>query len=158
RGWRLLPPPGQPSAEDALFDLEPFAVVEAGQAEPDPLGSVLISPPSGTLVPGQAFDLALVVQTAGQAIDGLTASFDGQDVSDIVAGCGRGALTGGTPGDVIRCPGLSSELLGPGTHTLDVTVTLSGGAALSDSATWTVLGGAVGAAPGPGPSVEVTPP
>jgi hypothetical protein len=162
RGWGFAAPFRQvPAAEDGLPNFDPFAVVVAGQAVPAPEGSVLISPPTGTLAPDQAFDLALVVQTAGQTITALTAFFDGADVSGAVAGCGAahpGALTGGTPGEVIRCPGLTAGVLGPGTHTLSVSVSLSGGATLTDSATWTVLGGAVGPPPAPGPSVEVSPP
>jgi hypothetical protein len=125
------------------FMLGVNSVLQSGQAVPAPPGgSLTISPPSGTLVPGQAFDLALIVQSEGQPITGVAASLDGVDVGAALGGCvaaHAGALTGGTPGAVLRCPGLVADLFGgPGNHTLAVTVTLGDGRTLSDTAVYQI--------------------
>jgi hypothetical protein len=68
-GWSFLDPfrKPQPSAANDLPDVDPLAVVVAGQAVPASKGSLLISPPSGTLVPDQAFDLALSCRPPARA-------------------------------------------------------------------------------------------
>ena len=120
-------------------------VLRPGQAIPAPGGSLTISPRSGTLAASQSFDLALIAQTAGQTVADITAHFDGVDVSAPLRDCvaaHTGALTLATPGFVLRCPGLSGGLAGGGTHTLSVSLTLSGGGTLTDSATWEILANA----------------
>jgi hypothetical protein len=120
------------------------AVLRPGQAAPTPEPSVAISPPSGTFLVTQGFDLALIVQSQGQEITSVTATLDGTDVSAALAACAGlpGSLTGGTSGLVLRCPGVSGAFLGAGSHTLDVTALLSGGAVINDTAVWEVLANA----------------
>jgi hypothetical protein len=129
----------------------PDFALQAGQAVPAPGGSLAIAPASGVLAPGQAFDLVLVAQTAGQTITGMTATFDGADITAPLGACLAAhsrVLTLGTPGIVLACPGLNGSLLGPGTHTLAVTLALSGGGTLADTAVWEVPGaGPVASAP-----------
>jgi hypothetical protein len=120
------------------------AVLRPGQAVPTPEPSVAISPPSGPFLVTQSFDLALIVQSQGQGITSVTATLDGTDVSPALAACAGlpGSLTGGTSGLVLRCPGVSGAFLGAGSHTLDVTAILSGGAVINDAVVWEVLANA----------------
>ncbi len=121
------------------------AVLRPGQPIPRPGGSLAISPGSGTLAATQGFDLALIAQTAGQTVAGLTATLDGSDISAPLSACFAahpGALALATPGLVLRCPGLAGGLLGPGSHTLAVSLALGGGGTLTDSVTWEVVANA----------------
>ena len=69
---------------------------------------------------------------------------DGQDVSGPLNACmaPAGSLRGVT-GSILACRGLSGRMLagffGTGAHTLAVSVTLSDGRSISDSATWTIV-------------------
>jgi hypothetical protein len=103
-----------------------------------PAPSLTISPPTGTYLLTQTFDLGLTIGTGGLAIVSGSATFDGQDVTAALLGC----LVPGSPvaGAVtFRCPGLGGAALGAGTHTFAVTINLSQGAPLTAQVTWEVL-------------------
>jgi prepilin-type N-terminal cleavage/methylation domain-containing protein len=103
-----------------------------------PAPSVTISPPSGTYLLTQTFDLGLTIGTGGLAIVSGSATFDGQDVTAALLRC----LVPGSPvaGAVtFRCPGLGGAALGAGTHTFAVTINLSQGAPLTAQVGWEVL-------------------
>ncbi len=102
--------------------------------------SLAISPPSGTYVASQAFDLVLIVDAPVRTIVGGVATFDGLDILLPLAGCVRpGTLAGG--GLSLRCPGLQGSLLGPGTHTLSVLLNFSDGSNAAAAVTWIVRAG-----------------
>jgi hypothetical protein len=113
--------------------------VQAGPCPTSPLSppSVTISPPTGSYLTTQSFDLALLVTTGSQPIRGVAASLDGVDVSAALIGClVPGTLVSG--GRAFRCPGLSGATLGPGVHTLTVTLTVSTSASSTVSTSHTV--------------------
>lgn len=100
--------------------------------------SLTISPPSGNYVITQGFDLALIVEAPGLSVVGGSATLDGSDVMPALVSCViPGTLVSG--GQTFRCPGLTGDAFGTGTHTLDVTLDLSDGSSVSDTVTWEVL-------------------
>ncbi len=103
--------------------------------------AMFISPPSGTYVTTQALDITLVTLTAVSAV-GLTASFDGRDISVPLWACvnrRRGTLNPPLTGETLRCPGIAGTTLGSGSHTLRVDLELQGGLVLSQTVDWDVL-------------------
>lgn len=99
--------------------------------------ALTLSPPSGRYVTTQHFDLTLLVEAPGVAIVGGNATFDGADVTGTLVGCViPGTLAAG--GQTLRCPNLSGGMLGPGIHTLSVTLNFSDGSTVSDIVTWRV--------------------
>ena len=103
------------------------------------INSLAISPPSGSYVTTQQFDLTLIVrvESEGTTVAGGSATFDGADVTANLASCLiPGTLVSG--GWTFRCPGISVDSLGTGTHNLDVTLDLSDGSSVSDNVTWVV--------------------
>lgn len=121
----------------------PSWVIDKGEVAPDDF-SLAISPPTSAITLAQSFDLTLMAATGGPGITGVTGTIDGQDVSSALAAClaPAGALRG-VAGPILACRGLSGRMLagffGTGAHTLAVTLALSDGRTISDSATWTIL-------------------
>ena len=100
--------------------------------------SVTISPPSGTYTTTQAFDVALIVTGTEAAIVGGNVRLNGVDITALFGACAApGTVASG--GRTFRCPGVGGGVLGPGTHTLAVTVVLGGGSSVSRSVIWEVL-------------------
>lgn len=100
--------------------------------------SLTISPPSGTYVATEGFDLALIVTATGLVIVGGQAIIDGTDVTTALAAC----LTPGTlltGGQTLRCPGLRGSFFGPGSHTLTVNLSFSDGSTVGQAVTWNIL-------------------
>ena len=109
-------------------------VVRAGVEKP----TLLISPPSGTYVTTQAFDLTLV--TVGADVATLVAAtLDGDDFTGFLESCAVEGRLDSFPGVTLRCP-VDGALFGEGTHTLEATVELEDGATASDDVSWEVLG------------------
>lgn len=122
----------------ARCEIGAFEVVfVAAPPPPPPPNPLSIFPASGTLWATQGFDLILVVEAAGRTVVSGQITFDGVDVTGPVVGCIiPGTVLSG--GQTFRCPGLRGSLLGPGSHTLSVTLNLSDGSALSNAVTWNV--------------------
>jgi glucose/arabinose dehydrogenase len=96
-----------------------------------------VSPPSGIYLLTQGFDLVLILEGAGPGLAGGRATLDGVDVSAALAGC----LVSGTlppAGVTLRCPGLQGALLGPGVHTLSVTLDFVDGTNVTATVTWDI--------------------
>jgi hypothetical protein len=136
---QVLRPGEAPRPGEARREPSAAIVVDEGDALPDEV-LLRISPPSGPLTLAQAFDLVLVADTGGAAVTRVTGALDGQDMSGPLAACLQpaGTLTGPVTGVFLSCPGLSGGFLGPGAHTLAVTVALGDGRTLADTASWTV--------------------
>jgi len=67
-----------------------------------------------------------------------SASFDGLDVTSIVAGCVRsGVASGGVVS--FRCPNVGGPAVGAGTHTFQVRLVMNDGSVVQRSVTWTVV-------------------
>lgn len=97
-----------------------------------------ISPSSGTYVSTQRFDLVLIVETLGFSVTGGSATFDGTEVTGFLRTCIiPGTLVSG--GQTFRCPHLLGETLGPGMHTLEVTLIFSDGSSATDTVNWEIL-------------------
>jgi hypothetical protein len=115
----------------------PFTVVAAAP-------QFSLSPPTGTYTANQLFDLAIILEREGSIASGK-ATLSGKnkgsaartDISAALTQClQQRALS--QAGKVLRCPGMTS-LLGVGSHTLDVSLTLNTGEVVRDTVTWTVL-------------------
>lgn len=109
-------------------------VVRAGIEKP----TLSISPPSGTYVTTQAFDLTLI--TVGAEVASLVAAtLDGDDFKGFLEGCATEGRLDSVPGVTFRCP-VDGALFGEGTHTLEATVELEDGTTASDDVRWEILG------------------
>ena len=109
-------------------------VVRAGVEKP----TLLISPPSGTYVTTQAFDLTLVAVGADAAAL-LAATLDGDDFTDFLESCATEGRLDSVPGVTLRCP-VDGAFFGEGTHILEATVELGDGSTVSDDVSWEILG------------------
>lgn len=99
--------------------------------------SLTLSPPSGTYVTTQAFDLVLILQASGVTAVSGVATLDGVDRTTELTQCVvSGTLTAG--GQTFRCPALSGAVFGPGPHTGSVCLNLSNGSQVCDTAAWDV--------------------
>lgn len=96
-----------------------------------------LSPPSGTYLDTQGFDLALIVEAFGLFVTGVQATLNGTDVTATLRRCVPGHLLSG--GQTFRCPRFARHLPGPGTHTLTVILELSNGSKVIDAVTWNIL-------------------
>jgi hypothetical protein len=100
-------------------------------------GSLSISPPSGSYLSTQGFDLVLAINAIGRTIVGGQVTVDGTDVTAAVARCVvPGTLV--TGGFTARCPNLRGGLFPPGPHSVAVLLNLNDGTTLSDSVVWEV--------------------
>jgi hypothetical protein len=100
--------------------------------------SVAVSPPTGKFVQTQSFDLAVILDAAGLSVVSGSAVMDSADITATFVSCVQpGTLVSG--GSTFRCPGLMVGSLGPGEHTFTITLNLSDGSQVSDTAVWTVL-------------------
>lgn len=116
-------------AADAEFSVSAFAP------------GLTLSPPAGTYLDTQDFDLALILEHDATVVSGQARLDDGNgewvDVTaELVACLEPGELESG--GSSYRCPALSSYV-GEGTHTLVVDLQLSDDSVVSDAVSWTVL-------------------
>lgn len=102
--------------------------------------TLAVSPPSGTYVASQAFDITLIVvggASASAAI--LGATLDGVDFTRALGDCAiEGSLDSGS-GVSFRCPGDAAQL-GAGTHSFAATIELGDGTTATNGATWEILG------------------
>lgn len=111
----------------------------------DPLRSLGVLPSSGELLLTQDFDLALVVTAPGAHVRRVaTATLDGVDLTAVV----RASLVRGWTGvgaaqrETLRVPGFGQkvrESFGPGQHTLNVTLDLTDGTQVTETAAWNFL-------------------
>ena len=125
--------------QGAACDIGAAEVVPPAPAPPPTSHVLTITPPSGAYVPTQGFDLVLVLDAPGRSVVDGEARLDGNDVTGPLAACViPGTLASGL--QTFRCPGLTGGTLGPSTHTLVVSLTLSDTTAVSQSVTWEVLG------------------
>jgi hypothetical protein len=114
---------------DGTLVLDDIAIV-------DP--SLTLSPPTGTYTSRQAFDIVLLANFQGGTIAGGTATFNGGDVSGILAGCLRpGTAAGGVTS--FRCPNIGGPVTGPGTHTFVIRLVTGDGRIVQRAVTWTVV-------------------
>jgi hypothetical protein len=99
-----------------------------------------ISPPTGRYIATELFDLALIIGRSSLALEDLTATFNGTDVTDALGACliPGTLILDGDDGETRRCPGISG-LISPRRHKLCVTLTWSGGVTDTRCATWTVM-------------------
>ena len=119
----------------AALAIDDLAVV-VGLEKP----TLAVSPPSGTYVTLQAFDITLIVageDTASAAI--LDATLDGLDFRSTLADCAIDGRLDAVPGVTFRCP-LDAAELGTGTHTFEAIIELDDGSTATDRATWQILG------------------
>jgi len=104
-----------------------------------PLFTLIISPASSTFITTQRVDLEFIVDAPGLSVTGGTATLDDVDILASLGSCIiPGTLLSG--GQTFRCPNLTGDFLGEGTHTLSVTLDLSDGSSVSDNVTWEVVG------------------
>ena len=97
-----------------------------------------IAPATGKYLVSQRFDLLLLLERAQGSAIGGSARLDGVDVTSAVAACARaGRLDQGDA--YFRCPGISGQDLGIGTHSFDVEIALDDGTVLRDAVVWTVV-------------------
>jgi hypothetical protein len=102
-----------------------------------PPPGVTVSPPSGTLVSTQGFDLVIAVNMPGRTVVSGSATLNGASVLGPLLACIRTeALPGGAV--AFRCPGLRGSVLASGTNTFSVTVNFDNGSSAVGSATWQV--------------------
>lgn len=108
------------------------------QVVPGPTASgLVISPASGRYATNQNFDLDILVFAAGKTVLGGQVTVDGVDVTTALARCiVPGTLVSG--GFTLKCPGLRGGIFSPGTHTLSVSLDLSGGSTVSDTVIWNI--------------------
>jgi len=117
------------SVGDGTLSIADIAIV-------DP--SLTLSPPTGTYTTRQAFDLVMLADTQGRSVASGTATFDGLDVTSVVAACIRpGAGAGGLVS--FRCPDLGGPVIGAGTHTFSVRLVMNDGSVVQRAVTWTVV-------------------
>lgn len=95
-----------------------------------------ITPPSGTYVNTQRFDLVLIAETNEPDVSVTDVNLNGKNVTLPFNKCAHEGVTAN--GKTFRCPGLSGEFLGVGTNYLTATVTLGSGTQLSEKVTWEV--------------------
>jgi hypothetical protein len=120
----------------------PRWMVDAGDAIPDDF-TLAVSPPTSRITTRQQFDLSIMAATGGAVPTAIRGNINGLDVSGPLAGCLQPtAALRGVQGLILTCRGLSGGFLagifGIGAHTLSVSMTLSDGRVISDSATWTI--------------------
>ena len=102
--------------------------------------TLAVSPPSGTYVTSQAFDLTLIVVGADSASAAiLDATLDGLDFTNELADCAIDGSLDALPGVTFRCLFDAAEL-GTGTHTFEAIIELDDGSTATDRATWEILG------------------
>lgn len=119
-----------------LIQTDPGTFI-AGEAKRLPV-ALAISPPSGTYGSNQAFDLLLLLDAPGRTVTGGQATLDGVDVTGGLIGC---VVPGSLPtgGQTFRCRNLIGAAFGaPGSHTLQVTVTLDDGSSHAQSVTYDI--------------------
>jgi hypothetical protein len=105
---------------------------------PPPVNPLTLSPPSGAYLSTQLLDFTVILALPGRTVVSGQALLDGVDVTGPVVACVRpGSLLAG--GQTFNCPGVVAGLLGPGSHTVVVSLQLDDGTSVSQSVVWEVL-------------------
>lgn len=120
----------------------PAWFLAAGDAIPGDF-TLAISPPTGPVTLSQQFDLSIVASTDGAGLAGISGTIDGVNVSGPLAACLQPTgLLHGVTGGILTCRGLSGGFLagifGVGAHALTVSLTLTDGRVITDTAIWTI--------------------
>ena len=108
-------------------------VVAVGAGKPE----LVVSPPSGTYVTTQSFDLTLIT-LGSEGAQLLHATLDGVDVTEGLAECAIAGSLAADPGTTARCP-LGAGFLREGEHVFEATVELEDGSTATSDATWELL-------------------
>ena len=104
------------------------------------VNSLVISPPSGSYVSAQAFDLVLIVKAPHCTVTGGFVVFNGNDITIPFASLAIPGNLGGGQGTTLRIPGIAvGDILDTGMNTLDATLTLSDGSTVHDVVEWEAL-------------------
>ena len=112
------------------------AAVDIGAVEvqpPAPARNFLAVLPTGTFASGDVFDLVLVLLAPGRTIVGAQATFDGVDVLGPLAACLVPSVLP-TGEQTFTCPDIPAGVLGPGPHTLVVTIAFENGTSVTGAA------------------------
>jgi len=103
-----------------------------------PVGKATISPAPSALVTTQVIDVVFIIDPFGKPVTGVSIVLDGRDITaavlvipPVIGHTSDGQLTG-------RLRGIGAALLGPGSHTLSITVTTAAGS-FGDTVTYTVI-------------------
>jgi hypothetical protein len=114
---------------DGSLALDDIAVIDPG---------VTISPATGTYTSRQNFDIVLLADLQGRALVGGSVTFNGLDVTGVIASCLRpGTAAGGVAS--FRCPNIGGAVTGAGTHSFVVRLQFSDGTTVQRGVTWTVV-------------------
>lgn len=129
---------------DSIYDsavfLDNFAwSFDAGCATGSRVGASVLSPQSGFITPNETFDLVLF--TNGPAV-GKSVKVKGVDITPFLSACVSGTRLD-TPGNTLRCPGLTGALLqsvfGPGPYKVEVEVDFANGTHQSEEVSYELL-------------------
>lgn len=114
---------------DGSLALDDIAIVDPG---------LTVSPPTGTYTSRQSFDIVLLTDLQGRNLAGGSITFNGLDVTGVIASCVR---TGTTATGVVslRCPNIGGPVTGAGTHTFVVRLNLNDGTLVQRTVTWNVV-------------------
>ena len=98
--------------------------------------ALTISPASGSYVTTQRFDITLIVDAPGLTATVSNFTWNGSNITRPFNNCAiAGTLLSG--GETFRCS-IPGSFLGDGSHTFGVTVDLSDGSTITDTATWEI--------------------
>ncbi len=114
---------------DGSLALDDIAIVDPALA---------VSPPTGTYISRQSFDIVLLADLQGRGLAAGTVTFNGLDVTSVIASCvvvGT-AANGATS---LRCPDIGGPVTGPGTHTFVVRLNMDDGTLVQRTVSWTVI-------------------
>lgn len=114
---------------DGSLAIDDIAIVDPG---------LVVSPPTGTYTSRQNFDIVLLADFQGRALSSGTVTFNGLDVTGVIASCVRaGAAANGVVS--LRCPNIGGGVTGAGMHNFVVRLNLSDGTLVQRTVTWNVV-------------------
>jgi Domain of unknown function (DUF4394) len=114
---------------DGSLAIDDIAVVDPG---------LTVSPPTGTYTTRQNFDIVLLTDLQGRNLVSGTITFNGLDVTGVIASCVRVGTTA-TGVVSLRCPNIGGPVTGAGTHTFVVRLNLNDGTLVQRTVTWNVV-------------------